>query len=433
MINNVIPSAHHQRHLPIVFASAQAQSQWPHHIHRSHKSAPGTPPVSNNFVSSPTYSQFGSHLFCPNASVPVDQSSDSKRPIIVGYLTNFYGRQSTNRQGLVISGAISYAIDHINTKRADLLNGRKLKLIYNDTSANSVNGTAALIYQWRSGAVAFFGPEDTCEVEATIAAALNLPMISYKCANSAVSNKAYFSTFARTHPPDAIVVRSVLALLRYYQWNKFGIVWYKRSSKFAPVVSKLQKDAVNQNFQVTVNYPFEDGFECCISKEACCGTIWTEVVDKTYKQTRIYVFLGGGSLLSYFLLALKSRGLLENGDYVVISVELDEDYQEDQAYRFINQRTDLPAHEINAIYDASRSLLVIARSPPESHNYSNFVEKVREYNKLPPFSLSDRMDLKRHITYYAAYLYDAIILYAEALGQVSDLINSFRHYKMHWQ
>lgn len=299
-----------------------------------------------------------------------------------------------------------------------------MKLIFNDTLATSVTSTAALMSQRDAGAVAFFGPEDTCEVEATIAAALNLPMISYKCANSAVSNKAVYSTFARTHPPDAIVVRSVMALLHYYQWNKFAIVW-KRSEKFAPVVANLREAAKNRS-HVTVDYPFEDDFQCCTGEmKACCGKTWGNVVEKTYRLTRIYVFFGDGSLLSQFLLALKSRGLLESGEYVVISVELEEDFiKEDRnaASRFVNQRPDLPAHERDAINEASKSLLVIARSPPESPNYSEFVKKVREYNQRPPFNLRDiKLGLQRHVTFYAAYLYDAVILYAEALAEVYSL------------
>ncbi|KPM02166.1 Guanylate cyclase-like protein 2 [Sarcoptes scabiei] len=347
-----------------------------------------------------------------------NETVNQKLPIIIGYLTNFYGRHSSNRQGLVISGAISYAIDQINNEHSDWLNGRELKLLYNDTSAISINGTSAVIWQWLSGAVAFFGPEDTCEVEATIAGALNLPMISYKCASSIVSNKDLYPTFARTHPPDVIVVRSVLALLQYYQWEKFGIVWYKRSEKFALIVSTIRSMAQEQNFEITVDSPFDDEFECCIQHKYCCGKNWYDVVEKTYKKTRIYLFLGGASLLPHFLLALKSRGLLENGDYVVISIEVDEDYFANQSYGFIIQRNDHTEYEENAIYEASRSLLILTRSLPESPNYPHFVEKVREYNKLPPFCLKDSMSLKRHITYYASYLYDAVILYAQALSQV---------------
>ena len=90
----------------------------------------------------------------------------------------------------------SNQFQHFNTRR------RKLELVFNDTYGSTINGTAALLNQWRKGVVAFFGPEDSCEVEATIAAALKLPMISYKCTDSKVSKKDFYSTFARTHPPD---------------------------------------------------------------------------------------------------------------------------------------------------------------------------------------------------------------------------------------
>ena len=96
----------------------------------------------------------------------------------VGYLTNIHGRENPHRQGLVISGAISYALDVVNNN-SSLLKGHKLRMIYNDTEGDTLIGTNVTIQQWRRGAIAFFGPEDSCEVEATVAASLNLPMISY--------------------------------------------------------------------------------------------------------------------------------------------------------------------------------------------------------------------------------------------------------------
>lgn len=96
----------------------------------------------------------------------------------IGYLTNIHGRENPHRQGLVISGAISYALDVVNSN-SSILKGHKLRMIYNDTEGDTLIGTNVTIQQWRQGAIAFFGPEDTCEVEATVAASLNLPMISY--------------------------------------------------------------------------------------------------------------------------------------------------------------------------------------------------------------------------------------------------------------
>lgn len=96
----------------------------------------------------------------------------------IGYLTNIHGRENPHRQGLVISGAITYALDVVNSN-SSILNGHKLRMIYNDTEGDTLIGTNVTIQQWKRGAIAFFGPEDTCEVEATVAASLNLPMISY--------------------------------------------------------------------------------------------------------------------------------------------------------------------------------------------------------------------------------------------------------------
>lgn len=346
--------------------------------------------------------------------------------ITIGYLTNIYGRHSRDRQGIVISGAIQYAVDVINHERSELLGGRQLKMIINDTSATSLKGTSSMLSQWQAGAVAFFGPEDTCEVEASVAGALNLPMISYKCANPSVSNKDMFPTFLRVHPPDTIIVRSVISLLRHYNWCKFAVVRPKHSEKITPVVDALRKESDSycvdkKDFDVLLDYAYEDDAECCRYRKACCGAIWPEAVEKTYEKTRIYVFFGGGSQLSNFLLALKNKGVLENGEYMIISVELDDDYDQNQLYRYINHRTDMPEHDLTKIYEAAQSLFIIVKSPPKSTHYSDFVKMVIHYNNRPPFNFSDKLPtLSRHITYYAAYLYDSVMLYAEALSQVSE-------------
>ncbi|GIY00713.1 receptor-type guanylate cyclase Gyc76C [Caerostris extrusa] len=107
-----------------------------------------------------------------------NKSNVSAETFTIGYMTNMQGRTNTQKQGIVISGAMSYALDVINSN-ASYLNGHKLRMIYNDTEGDTLIGTYVTIEQWREGAVAFFGPEDSCAVEATVAASLNLPMISY--------------------------------------------------------------------------------------------------------------------------------------------------------------------------------------------------------------------------------------------------------------
>lgn len=48
-----------------------------------------------------------------------------------------------------------------------------------DTKGETNEATSAMIDMICDGVVAFFGPESTCHVEATVAQSRNLPMLSY--------------------------------------------------------------------------------------------------------------------------------------------------------------------------------------------------------------------------------------------------------------
>lgn len=50
-----------------------------------------------------------------------------------------------------------------------------------------------------------------------------------KCTDSAVSNKSFFSSFARTLAPAAKVSKSVVSLLIAFKWNKIVIVTSDRA------------------------------------------------------------------------------------------------------------------------------------------------------------------------------------------------------------
>lgn len=53
---------------------------------------------------------------------------------------------------------------------------------------------------WKKGAKVFIGPEMNCRTEATMAAAQNLPIISYKCKDQAVSEKKKYALYGFKMP-----------------------------------------------------------------------------------------------------------------------------------------------------------------------------------------------------------------------------------------
>lgn len=97
--------------------------------------------------------------------------------LTIGYLPTILG-DHRDKQGLSISGAITYALERI--REAKLLpDGVSLNLRFSDTRSDLLLATKALTEMMCNDVVAVFGPENTCNVEATIASAWNRLMISH--------------------------------------------------------------------------------------------------------------------------------------------------------------------------------------------------------------------------------------------------------------
>lgn len=81
--------------------------------------------------------------------------------------------------GLMISGAISLAINEVNSNGTLKDMGHSLDFKVAETygeEVSSIRQTAAL---WTDKVYAYIGPQETCVHEGRMAAAFNLPMISY--------------------------------------------------------------------------------------------------------------------------------------------------------------------------------------------------------------------------------------------------------------
>ncbi|KAI1290380.1 Guanylate cyclase 32E [Halotydeus destructor] len=345
--------------------------------------------------------------------------------IKIGYLTAVSGKRNPKRQGLVISGAISYAVEQINSQNSSLLGNRKLQLVYNDTQGETLTSTKAMLDQWRQGVQAWFGPEDSCIVEATIAASLNLPLITYKCADSRVSRSEFYSTFARTFPSDIQVIRSVISLLDYFNWNKFSVI-HENSDQYKTVATSLISRATKgtaemiSKFKVNSKRTFENFYLCCEERRTCCMNPFLDIIEETYRGTRIYVFIGRESDLIKMMLVLRMRGLLDHGEYMVLFIDL-EPYSYEQSYKYF-YGSSMTSQDKMAMQEAARSLLVIVPSSPTRGDYEFFEDQVRDYNLRPPFNFTEpfenKLNMKKHITLYASYLYDAVMLYAQAASEV---------------
>ncbi|EDO33461.1 predicted protein, partial [Nematostella vectensis] len=157
------------------------------------------------------------------------------------------------------ASAMSIAVDAVN-KRKDLLPGRNISFIWNDTNCDELNTIRALVYQLNAGVTAFIGPGCTCNTAARSAAAFNKSMISYMCSSPEVSNKKLYPTFARTFAVDTVLAPTVLSLLRYFSWKRVAII-YENVTKWIEMKETLiKKKAFEAVFILAVKSPKSDNY-----------------------------------------------------------------------------------------------------------------------------------------------------------------------------
>ncbi|XP_033123771.1 guanylate cyclase 32E-like isoform X2 [Anneissia japonica] len=340
----------------------------------------------------------------------------SSQDIQVGYLAT--ATNSISRSARTAGGAMTLAVNQINNDRT-LLGNYKLKFVYSDIQGDEDKSIAALSEMWKDGVSAFFGPDITCTTEARMAAAWNLPMISYQCAEYEVSDKETYKTFARTNPPDTQFARSVLALLKHFDWYKVTIVAADESRRIS-VKENLQKTLQNNNITIQFNVTFPSPY----FREYSDVTPLKDIVEETYKETRVYIFLGEKFELFHFMEELEEKKLLDNGEYVVVSVQLDP-YTEDSNETLLMDPYKLMKSSKQEFY--LHSILMLYQTPPTNPDYARFQDAVIYYLEKEPFNFNftnidraseDALGKPRvMVTEEAANLFDAVIQYAKALNQ----------------
>uniref|UniRef100_A0A1I8AX58 Guanylate cyclase n=1 Tax=Steinernema glaseri TaxID=37863 RepID=A0A1I8AX58_9BILA len=359
----------------------------------------------------------------------------------------------TEFEGSLISGAIVVAIDDINANPS-ILPDYHLSYVYNNTCGKERASSRFFMEHWKKGAKVFIGPEMNCRTEALMAAAQGLPIISYKCKDETVSDKTKYPTFARTVPAETEITKSFFSLLKYYDWRKFTIIYEERPAneelfqaiKFAVeqenmYIAKANEPAtpnqkptdwVERPFQITnvsrVPYPFSE-------VKFVEQRVIENIIKETSEKTRIYVSFGNVRLYRRILLAMGAHGLMDNHEYMLLY--LDTDYNWYNVYHAMNnhflrdtlithtQSWDDPQSEDIKLLNYSQNALAIIPTPVKlnSQKYINFWERASEW--IIAFGLSQHSAVGSvRSNRYACYLYDAVMLYAEALQKLLDERNT---------
>ena len=114
--------------------------------------------------------------------LPSNRTLPRKPGVIrLGYMTGSDeqpGDMFYNKPGQAISGAITLAIKEVN-EQTEVLPDHKLEFVIAETYGQEEVSIRETVLMRQKNISAYIGPQETCIHEARLAAAFNLPMISY--------------------------------------------------------------------------------------------------------------------------------------------------------------------------------------------------------------------------------------------------------------
>ncbi|GMR36337.1 hypothetical protein PMAYCL1PPCAC_06532 [Pristionchus mayeri] len=335
----------------------------------------------------------------------------------------------TDFEGSVISGALEVAIREINADPSILPN-HTLSYIFRNTCGDEKISTGYFMEHWKQGAKVFIGPEMNCRTEAIMAAAQNLPIISYKCKDQTVSDKEKYSTFTRTVPAETEIVQAFISLFNSYNWRKFSMI-YEQNSANEELFLAIRRAVDKENEKIGRDgrrFNIQNVSTVLSYSETSDGKVVEGIIRSTKETTRIYLMFGNVRLFRNILYTMGEMGMMDSGEHML--VYLDTDYNWLNVYHAMNNHFfrntmtqlrdswDNPNSSDHQVAKFSRSALAIIPTPVtlDSPKFIAFWKKANEF--LAKFgvqkdSIAENAQIKANR--FACYLYDAVMLYARAL------------------
>uniref|UniRef100_A0A1B0FQA5 Guanylate cyclase n=1 Tax=Glossina morsitans morsitans TaxID=37546 RepID=A0A1B0FQA5_GLOMM len=208
-------------------------------------------------------------------------------------------------------------------------------------------------------------------------------------------------------------------MLSAFHWQKFAIVVSSKPIWGAEVARAIQEQAEAENFTITHFREIPDyiPIEKTLLK-------MQKIIDETYTTTRIYVFIGEHIAMVDFVRCMQNRQLLQNGDYIIISVD-DEIYDSKRRVN-IMERNYLDPYirkEKRKSLDKNsfRSVIKISMTYPLNPHIRELCSKIKEYARKYPFLVPYHQRVFDNISVpiYGLHLYDSVMIYAKA---ITDLL-----------
>lgn len=152
--------------------------------------------------------------------------------------------------GRRFAAAVTVAVERLNADKS-FLPGYSVSFIWADSKCEEKDALSVIIdmcTKYNKPVNAVIGPacSDGCKIGALIAAHFNIPIVSYGCAASFLSDTKNYPTFARTVGVYSKSGRIFVRLMKKYGWKRIAILT-PTSGIWSSIMNGVRKDIENTN------------------------------------------------------------------------------------------------------------------------------------------------------------------------------------------
>ncbi|BFZ10892.1 hypothetical protein BsWGS_13930 [Bradybaena similaris] len=239
---------------------------------------------------------------------------------------------------------------------------------------------------------AFIGPscDNVCETAGLLAGRWSIPMVSYGCEETKLSNQSLYPTFARTTSSFDKMTGFLKDVLNHYGWNRVMLVttsaqvWLETEAELLHHLNANKFHALQWN----------------IHPSDWLADMTDILVDKG-QQSKVFVLLMFGLDVLRFMKAAKNADLLE-GKHVFITIDFA------NMGKRIGDPSDGP--HLTGLLDITMDVT------PESETFIKFVDAIDVNSTLSTYSYVNNDNCSHYeFGIHAGLVYDAIMLYARAV------------------
>ncbi|CAD5124055.1 DgyrCDS12359 [Dimorphilus gyrociliatus] len=330
------------------------------------------------------------------------------KDINLGILLPFSGPEKDIGQS--IAGASRIAIDKINSDK-NLLPDREIKFFWTDTACSAGQGLYKVVDMWfkyGKNLHALIGGycDAVCEPVGLLASHWNLPLISYGCSSSSLSNKNSYPTVCRTVGPFSKLSPMLVAVAQYFNWRRIAIisstenVWQLTSFQI-----KVELEA--SGVHIPVFHSFDPGHVKITGKEKA---LHSAILKDVKEKARIVIICAYGGDIREMMLFAKGLNMTSSGKYAFITINLQRGAYIGESSWMGDDGRDEEA------FEAFIGLLNVHINKPNTEKYKAFEDLVRIRNQEDPF----QGNFYETIDVHAGSLYDAVYLYAFGLNKTLE-------------